>query len=74
MIVPWQELDPDTLENLLQSFVLREGTDYGEQELSLEHKVEQLKEQLKRKELVLVYSELHESVNLMPADAFSEKD
>jgi hypothetical protein len=32
---PWQDLDPETLDNLIESFVLREGTDYGEHERSL---------------------------------------
>lgn len=32
MIIPWQELTPETLENLIESYVLREGTDYGAQE------------------------------------------
>ncbi|MGL5266903.1 MAG: YheU family protein, partial [Plesiomonas shigelloides] len=34
MIIPWQQLEPETLNNLLESFVLREGTDYGQQEMS----------------------------------------
>ncbi|MCX2957923.1 MAG: YheU family protein, partial [Serratia symbiotica] len=29
MIIPWQELETATLNSLLESFVLREGTDYG---------------------------------------------
>ncbi len=29
MIIPWHDLDPETLDNLIESFVLREGTDYG---------------------------------------------
>ncbi|MDU3718311.1 MAG: YheU family protein, partial [Klebsiella michiganensis] len=39
MIIPWQDLDPETLDNLIESFVLREGTDYGEHERSLTDKV-----------------------------------
>lgn len=31
MIIPWQEVDTETLNNLLESVVLREGTDYGSQ-------------------------------------------
>lgn len=38
MIIPWQELEESTLYNILDSFILREGTDYGEKELSLEEK------------------------------------
>ncbi|WP_171489951.1 YheU family protein, partial [Acinetobacter baumannii] len=30
MLIPWQDLSPETLENLIERFVLREGTDYGE--------------------------------------------
>ena len=35
MLIPWQDLSPETLENLIESFVLREGTDYGEHERTL---------------------------------------
>ncbi|WP_227136309.1 YheU family protein [Kosakonia radicincitans] len=66
MIIPWQEIDADTLNNLIESFVLREGTDYGEHERSLEQKVADVKRQLQRGEAVLVWSELHETVNIMP--------
>jgi uncharacterized protein YheU (UPF0270 family) len=65
MIIPHQELDAATLYNLIESFVLREGTDYGEQELTLEEKVAQVKVQLDNGEAALEYSEEHESVNII---------
>ncbi len=70
MIIPWQDLSPDTLDNLIESFVLREGTDYGEHERSLEQKVNDVKRQLKSGDVVLVWPELHETVNIMPRNAF----
>ena len=70
MIIPWQDLAPETLDNLIESFVLSEGTDYGEQERSLEQKVSDVKRQLKSGDVVLVWSELHETVNIMPRNAF----
>ncbi|BBT92578.1 MULTISPECIES: YheU family protein [Enterobacterales] len=70
MIIPWQDLAPETLDNLIESFVLREGTDYGEQERSLEQKVSDVKRQLKSGDVVLVWSELHETVNIMHRNAF----
>ncbi|MFK3663043.1 MULTISPECIES: YheU family protein [Enterobacterales] len=70
MIIPWQDLAPETLENLIESFVLREGTDYGEHERSLEDKVADVKQQLQSGEVVLVWSELHETVNLMTRTQF----
>lgn len=66
MIIPWQDLTPETLDNLIEAFVLREGTDYGEQERSLAEKVDDVRRQLKSGEAVLVWSELHETVNIMP--------
>ena len=59
MIVPWQQIDPDTLDNLIREFVLREGTDYGELEISLQDKVDQIKNQLESGEAVVVLSLIH---------------
>lgn len=70
MIIPWQEIAPDTLNSLIESFVLREGTDYGEQERSLAEKVADVQQQLRSGEVVLVWSELHESVNITPRGRF----
>ncbi len=70
MMIPWQDLAPETLDSLIESFVLREGTDYGEHERSLEQKVNDVKRQLKSGDVVLVWSELHETVNIMPRNAF----
>ncbi|RUO69389.1 YheU family protein [Idiomarina ramblicola] len=69
MIIPWQEIDQETLNNLMESIVLREGTDYGSQELSFATKVDQLKQRLKSGEAVIVYSELHESVDVVDKDS-----
>ena len=71
MIVPWQQINADTLNHLLEEFASRDGTDYGAQETSLEDKVAQLKTQLSEKRIVVVYSELHESINIVPAEQFT---
>ncbi|MDX7992725.1 YheU family protein [Xenorhabdus sp. Reich] len=70
MMIPWQQLEADTLYTLIESFVLREGTDYGEQEKTLEQKVQDVKRQLERGEVLLVWSELHETVNIVPKEMF----
>ncbi|MDB1122791.1 YheU family protein [Vibrio algarum] len=64
MIIPWQEIDGDTLDNLIKEFVLREGTDYGQSEVTLEDKIEQVRKQLKAEDAVIVFSELHETVDI----------
>ncbi|MEC5343854.1 YheU family protein [Brenneria populi] len=71
MIIPWQQLEPETLENLIESFVLREGTDYGEQERTLPQKVADVRRQLESGAVALVWSELHETINIMPRDQLS---
>ncbi|ARD39667.1 YheU family protein [Edwardsiella ictaluri] len=74
MIIPWQQIAPETLDSLIEAFVLREGTDYGEQERSLTQKVEDVRHQLKCGEAVVVWSELHESVNIIPRSQFNGVD
>lgn len=71
MIIPWQDLDSDTLNNLLEHFVLREGTEYGEHDVSLADKVDEVRQQLKQGLAVIVYSELHESINIVSKTTFS---
>lgn len=73
MIIPYTDLAEDTLNNLIEYYVLREGTDYGEQEVTLLEKVAAVKRQLKSGEVVIVYSELHETVNLMPKQLFLQQ-
>ena len=70
MIIPISELSADTLENIAKEFVLREGTDYGEIEAAFADKVEQVIVKLKSGEAILVYSELHETVDIRPADSY----
>lgn len=71
MIIPWQQINPETLTNLMEEYASRDGTDYGLVETSLATKVDQLRSQLASGNIVLVYSELHETVNLLPAEQFS---
>lgn len=70
MIIPWQSLEESTLNNILDSFILREGTDYGERELTLAEKRERLMAQLKADKVVIVWSELHESLDIKDKQAF----
>jgi uncharacterized protein YheU (UPF0270 family) len=66
MIIPYQQLDQNTLHTLIEHFVLREGTDYGTIEHSMEEKVNMVLNQLEQGDVVIVYSELHDSVNILP--------
>jgi len=65
MLIPYQQLDDITLNNIIEQYILREGTDYGEIEISLHEKTVQLLAQIKRGEIHIIYSELEESVTLI---------
>lgn len=73
MIIPIDELSNEVLYNVAESFVLREGTDYGEQEFSTVEKVAQVLEKLRNGEALLIYSELYESIDIVDAQGFKEK-
>ena len=72
MIIPINEVSDDALYNIAESFVLREGTDYGAEEVSLQEKVAAVLAQLRSGEAVLLYSELHESVDIVPQEQLAK--
>ncbi|MGB1262115.1 MAG: YheU family protein [Cognaticolwellia sp.] len=72
MIIPLEQIPTDTLHAIIENFVLREGTEYGSEDVSLQDKIAQVHQQLKQGSALLVYSELHETVNILPADQFSD--
>ncbi len=73
MLIPWRDLAADTLDALIESFVLREGTDYGDAEVPLAVKVAQVRDLIKRGEVLIVYSELHESVDLLSKQQWRQR-
>ncbi|OOF39257.1 hypothetical protein BKK49_08545 [Rodentibacter rarus] len=64
MIIPWQDLEPTTLDNIIESVILREGTDYGVEEIPLAQKKAQLLTKIRNGSAVVVWSELHESIDI----------
>ena len=65
------DLQPDTLRAVIESFVLREGTDYGVHETSLEDKVAQVLIQLRRGEAHITFDPATESINVVVTSAIS---
>lgn len=65
VVVPYTELAADLLHAVVESYVLREGTDYGEKEFSLEDKVSHVISQLKRGEVKIVFDPESESVSII---------
>src|SRR6186997_906574 len=65
------DLEPDTLRAVIESFVLREGTDYGVHETSLEDKVAQVLRQLRGGEAHITFDPATESINVVVTSAIS---
>ncbi len=65
MIIPQSAISSEALLGIIKEFVTREGTEYGAVEVTLETKVKQVQRQLDRGDVVIVFDEATESVDLV---------
>ena len=65
VVIPHEELSAEALQGVVEAFVLREGTDYGEREYSLREKVAHVLRQLERGEARIVFDPATESVDIV---------
>lgn len=72
MIIPYQRLSADVLKSIIEEYISREGTDYGEYELSLDQKVQRLLPQVQSGEVLIVFDEVTESVQLLPKGDYGQ--
>ncbi len=72
MMIPHRMLSPDALRGVIEAFVTREGTDYGAQDVPLDTKVLQVRQQLDQGTAVLVYDEDTDSCTLQSTHRMSE--
>jgi hypothetical protein len=63
--VPYTQLSADALQGVIDSFILREGTDYGAHTFSHEQKVAQVLRQLERGEARILFDPLDSSVTIV---------
>jgi len=54
MLIPWQQLQPDTLNNLLEDFVTRDGTDNGD-ETPVNRRIERARHALEKGTAVILF-------------------
>ena len=65
--IPYTELTESALRGVIEDFVLREGTDYGEVELSLERKVENVKKLLVAGKAKICFDPESETCSIIPS-------
>jgi len=66
--IPYDQLSADALEGVVEEFVTRDGTDYGESEVPLETKINQVMDQLRTGDAVIVFDPESETCNIFGAN------
>lgn len=66
MEIPYQKIPQELLIRLIESFVMREGTDYGHSDYSLPDKVEKVMMQLRQKKVIVTFDQETETFNIVP--------
>ncbi|MCH2324135.1 MAG: YheU family protein [Pseudomonadota bacterium] len=65
MEIPYTELSGDALRGVIEEFVSREGTEYGQREYTLEDKINRVVRQLESGEVKLFFDEQSQTCNLV---------
>ena len=68
MIVPANMLSDDALRGMIEEFVTRDGTDYGEQEVSLKERVEEVRGQILTGKALIMFDSKTETTTIIPSE------
>ena len=68
--IPQDRLSPELLTGIIEEFIQREGTDYGVNEATMDNKIQQVKKQIVRGEVVITFDQETESCNLLTRTNF----
>jgi len=63
--VPYKRLDPETLRNVIQEFVTRDGADWGEVGGTLEEKIDLVMQQLINRKVIVVFEIKSQTANIV---------
>ena len=62
--VPYQDINPETLRSMIEEFVSRDGSDWGDAGGSMEAKIEQVLRQFKAKKIKVVFDLTSQTANI----------
>ena len=65
MEIPLDVLSSEALQGIIENFILREGTDYGAEEISHHRKIEQIEKQLQKGDIKVVFDANTETVSIV---------
>lgn len=68
VIVPYDQLSTEALLKLVEEFVTRDGTDYGEVEVPLETRIDRALASLRSRKTVIVFDLETETATILASD------
>jgi uncharacterized protein YheU (UPF0270 family) len=69
--IPSERLSRDVLDAVIEEYILREGTDYGVQEASLESKIKQVHRQISEGDVLITFDPATENCTLLTRNQFN---
>jgi uncharacterized protein YheU (UPF0270 family) len=66
--IPVNKLSPEALRGVIEEFISRDGTDYGEMEVPMETKFRQVKYELESGLAILIFDDEAETTNIFSTD------
>ena len=67
--IPWKRLSPEQLKALAEAFILREGTDYGREELAFAVKLKRLLALIEQREVIITFDTTTESFKVITTES-----
>ena len=68
VIVPPDSLSTEALQGVIERFVMREGTDYGKQEIEISRKIESVKRQIDSERAYIIFDPETETTTILAAN------
>jgi len=66
--IPFSEIPPETVRAIAESFILREGTNYGREEVAMNTKVDQVIRQIESGKVLVIFESETETCTLLTAE------
>jgi uncharacterized protein len=67
IIIPPDTLSTDALQGIIEKFILREGTDYGEKEIEISRKIDSVKRQIDSGRAYIIFDPETETTTILAA-------
>jgi uncharacterized protein YheU (UPF0270 family) len=68
--IPPHKLPADLLTSVIEEFINRDGTDYGDREISLKEKIEHARVKISQGDVILTFDQETETCNLLSKNDF----